>query len=414
MLALVASLGICMGSVEARASRTLNKEPDSHGKRAMADRAGASAKCTADYRNCHTFRRCCNSASKCYTKAAGVPFAQCRPKGCLGTCGWECRILHPAKQTVSGGPEYGEGAQNLTQAVAAMQQPPARPADGSAPAGRSDRLGNVIDSWYFAGLGSGVALAHLMSTTCTMATCFAKYLATQSTVTANDAQREAALRETTLHSSWGLYSYATIRHVMPQIRHDLRGAMRRNAAAYDPSLARQRYDGGDSHLVIHYRLGDFVTNSWCIAPADVAAAAAALSPTVVEIMDGGMRHLDQVDGYSAGPHRANRTRQQYALRLSSELQGELEGALRAALPSARITRTPPASIDADWFRIVHAPMLVSGAGSFAVTAAIASHGREVRTPASDNLNFPDRGVRPVETLAANWRTYSYSASAMRG
>ena len=105
---------------------------------------------------------------------------------------------------------------------------------------------------------------------------------------------------------------------------------------------------------------------------------------------------------------------QYAMRLSATLQADLEAALRAALPRAKIVRTPAASIDADWFRIAHAPLLVTGAGSFAVTAAIASHATKVRTPAADNLNFPDRATVPVEQLAPNWRTYAYNAGAMRG
>ena len=64
--------------------------------------------------------------------------------------------------------------------------------------------------------------------------------------------------------------------------------------------------------------------------------------------------------------------------------------------------------------MAQAPLLVTAAGSFAVTAAIAGYGRHVRTPASDNLNFPDRGVRAVESMAPNWRTYGYNSSAMRG
>lgn len=379
---------------------------------------GQLSSCAADYRNCYASHRCCNEASRCYTKAAGVPFAQCRPHGCTGACGWECRVLMPgvsARSLVNA--EYGEGAQNVTEAVDAMRRP-LPPSIGlpTRPAGRSERLGNVIDSWYFASLGSGVALAHLMSMTCNVPVCFGRYLATQIDATsATAAQRAAATAESLKHSSWGMYSYPTMRLLMPQLRHDLRGAMRRYAHEHDPSLINQHYEGGSRHLLVHYRLGDFVTNSWCIPPTDLAAAAAPLDPTVVEIMDGGKRHLDQVDGYSATPHRANRTRQQFALHLSVDLQGELEAALRAALPSAKIVRPAPASIDADWFRLAQAPLLLTGAGSFAVTAAIAAaHASTVRTPAADNLNFPNRARREVEQLASNWRTYAYDLAAMRG
>ena len=372
------------------------------------------AQCIADYHNCWASRRCCNPSSRCYTKTEGVRFAQCRPNGCIGTCSWECRVLVPGHSTASAVPEFGPGAQNLTQAVEAMKAVVSLPT-AMPPAGHSERLGNMIDSWYFASLGNAPALSHLVSMSCGIEPCFAKFLAAQlGRVSVGTAQAAAALAEATKHTSWGLYSYPTIRLLMPSLRHDLRWAMREYARVHDPALSRQTYEGGGSHLIVHYRLGDFVTNAWCIPPMDVAAAAAALRPSVIEIMDGGVRHLDQVDGFSASPHRANRTRQQLAVRLSVELQAELEAALRAAVPLARVTRSPAASIDADWFRIAHAPLLVTAAGSFAVTAAIAGHGQAVRTPAADNLNFPDRGERDEEELAANWRTYRYALSAMRG
>lgn len=249
-----------------------------------------------------------------------------------------------------------------------------------------------------------------------MEPCFARFLASRlGQVSASAEQASSALGEAAKHDSWGMYSYPTIRLLMPNLRHDLRAAMRQYASRFDPSLARPTYEGGASHLVLHYRLGDFVTNLWCVPPADVAAAAAALRPSIIEIMDGGVRHLDQVDGFSSASKHANRTRQQQALRLSAELQTDLEAALRAALPAVRITRSPSASIDADWFRIAHAPLLVTAAGSFAVTAAIAGYGRQLRTPAAENLNFPDRAVRPEEDIVENqWRTYFYDSSKMRG
>ena len=96
------------------------------------------------------------------------------------------------------------------------------------------------------------------------------------------------------------------------------------------------------------------------------------------------------------------------------MQQELEAALKRAAPQATLVRRTPVSIDADWFRLAHAPMLVTAAGSFAVTAAIASHARHIRTPAAENLNFPDRATRTPEAMAPNWRTYSYDRTKMQG
>jgi hypothetical protein len=374
--------------------------------------SAASSQCATDYHNCWTSRRCCSEGSRCYTKAADLRFAQCRPQGCVGTCAWECKVLdvNPTSAIV----EYGEGAQNLSQAVAALKRPLPVALAGRPP-GRSERLGNVIDSWYFGSLGAGPPLAHLISLSCGMETCFARFLATQlGAISVGAEQSRAAFREAGRHKSWGLYSYPTIGTLMPQLRHDLRAAMKAYAARHDPALVAQEYEGGRRHLVLHYRLGDFVTNGWCVPPADVARAAAALDPSVIELMDGGVRHLDQVDGYSASPHRPNRTRQRQALALSATLQRELEAALRAASPAARVVRSPTTSIDGDWFRCAHAPLLVTAAGSFAVTAAVAGHGRQIRTPASENLNFPNQGVRASEQMAPNWQTYVYDTRAMQG
>ena len=374
--------------------------------------------CSADFHNCFASRRCCNTASACYTKAAGLRFAQCRPGGgCIGTCGWECKLLRPHSTLNGNGdgpPVYGKGSQrNVTEAVEAMKAPFAPPADGSRPPGNSDRLGNIIDSWYFASLGVGPRLLSLTAMTCGIQPSFAKFLGTRlGQVSASASQAKAAFEELGRHESWGLYAYPTIRALMPQLRHDLRVAMREYGNTYDPLLNKQEYSGGPRHLVVHYRLGDFVTNSWCIPPEDLAAAAADLSPTVIELMDGGKKHLEQVDGY--GAHRANRSRLNQAMRMAVDVQTELEAALRTAVPRATIVRHVPVSIDADWFRLAHAPMLITAAGSFAVTAAIAGHGKHVRTPAADNLNFPDRKTREEEVMAPNWRTYRYDRARMRG
>lgn len=132
-------------------------------------------------------------------------------------------------------------------------------------------------------------------------------------------------------------------------------------------------------------------------------------------MDGGKKHLDQLDGWGAAPHRANRSRVAQALSMAAAVQERLDAALRAAVPSARLVRPQQQrSIDADWFRMAHAPLLVTAAGSFAVSAAIASHARHVRTPAAANLNFPNREGRREEALADNWRTYAYDLKKMEG
>ena len=304
--------------------------------------------CAAKYRNCWTSGRCCDEGFGCYTKAPGLRFAQCRPNGCVGTCAWECRRVQPPSTNFTQPAEYGAGSQNDSDAVAAMMRP-WNPINRSV--GRSERLGNLIDSWYFASLpggAQGAQLSHLVSLTCGIEPSLAKYLGTQLyRVSASAEQAAAARLEASRHDSWGLYSYPTIKILMPHLRQDLRRVLHSYAATYDPSLSQQTYEGGKRHLVIHYRLGDFTTNGWCIPVRAIVATAAALDPRIVEIMDGGQKHLDQVDGWSATAHRANRSRVSLAISTSSILQQELESSLRAELPAARIVRQASARHQSD-------------------------------------------------------------------
>ena len=60
-----------------------------------------------------------------------------------------------------------------------MRQPLPVPTDGRPPSGRSERLGNIIDSWYFASLGVGPRLLSLTAMTCGIQPSFAKFLGTR-------------------------------------------------------------------------------------------------------------------------------------------------------------------------------------------------------------------------------------------
>ena len=394
--------------------------------------------CSIKHANCWKTGNCCDPMQECYTKTAGVRYAQCRRKGCKKTCGWECRV-HRLVQI--GAPEYGPGTQTPSQAAATIMEPFAVP-PGAKPNGTSFRLGNVIDAWYSASLHwlmhnnyqnvhlpqtqspfmpSGDMLSQytvtLVGMLCGVEPSFAKYLGTQLfNITAIKPARAAkALAAANRSHGWGLYNYSVIRALMPELRYDLRHAMKRYSDAHDVSLMNQTYAGGRDHMVIHYRTGDFTTNGWCISVRDVIAAAVSLSPSVVEILDGGRKHLAQVDGFSAPIGSKTKSRIKLAQNTSNWLLQELEDGLRAALPNAIVIRQgEPVSVDDDFYRLVHAPLLVTAAGSFAITAAAASTARVVLTPSAISLNFPNQGVAPEMRLAHNWRTYTYDINGLQG
>ena len=72
------------------------------------------------------------------------------------------------------------------------------------------------------------------------------------------------------------------------------------------------------------------------------------------------------------------------------------------------------SVDRDFYRMVFAPLLVTAAGSFAITAAVASHAAEIRTPAAQNLNFPHWGAEAPSRISDTWQTYEFSLQNLSG
>ena len=136
-----------------------------------------------------------------------------------------------------------------------------------------------------------------------------------------------------------------------------------------------------------------------VAVAACASAEAALGTRfkVIELMDSGRSF--RVPEQEQSPSRS------LQLSASDQVLHALMDLLRAAHPHA-IVRFRSGSVDQDFFHMSRAPVLVTAGGSFAVCAAIASTGI-VRTPASLNINFPQRGQVDAEVVRTGWETYAY-------
>ena len=183
-------------------------------------------------------------------------------------------------------------------------------------------------------------------------------------------------------------------------------------------LASQTYEGGAAHLVIHYRLGDFIGLGQCIDVRSVAAVAAGLrpAPTIVEVLDGGKTAYwvgTQPPSAHQSPEKVQRFSKSDSVAWSRRLRQMLLDELRAMMPAARIVSPVVRSVDEDFYRMVHAPLLVTAGGSFAVAAAAAATGAQVRTPAAADMNHPHLGKRPEEQLADNWRTCAAPSARAR-
>ena len=161
-----------------------------------------------------------------------------------------------------------------------------------------------------------------------------------------------------------------------------------DAPPTSPDAERSQFDA-----VVHYRLGDFIHLGQLIHPRSVAAAAAALDPNVVEVLEGGVSHEATADD----------------VRTPESLRRLLLTELRRALPRARVLSAPPRPADVDFLRLARAPMLVTAGGSYAIAAAVASSSEHVRTPAAVDTNFPQRGAEPVRVVRPGWVTYAYDS-----
>jgi hypothetical protein len=220
-----------------------------------------------------------------------------------------------------------------------------------------------------------------------------------------NATSKAALRRQWSDTKFGgagmLSSYRSIVEALPHVRHDLRAKMSEYAERYAPALVSPSFESSTRHLVVHYRMGDFLSSHYhsalnhLISVDSLVDAVKQLAPTVIEIMDGGAHHAD---GLSLKASRA-------LVNSSQCLRGMLRRKLRHAVPLARLVQPPDGGTsDADFFRMAKAPMLLTATGSFALAAAVAASGLEVRTPAVDDLFMPKGAVEP-STLAANWQSY---------
>ena len=66
-------------------------------------------------------------------------------------------------------------------------------------------------------------------------------------------------------------------------------------------------------------------------------------------------------------------------------------------------------VDIDYFLCSYAPILITGPGSFAITAAIANQHGIIRTPSCKNTNFCEKEGKSVQKIIhKNWVTYDYT------
>ena len=109
------------------------------------------------------------------------------------------------------------------------------------------------------------------------------------------------------------------------------------------------------------------------------------SPKRIEVINGGINHLTDDD----------------LINKSNNLMDELMNKLKAKYPRADITTVENTTPDSDFYRMVKAPMLVTGLGSFGTMAAAATE--NFRLSSGKDVN--NEGYHYKGLIYENWYGY---------
>ncbi len=190
-------------------------------------------------------------------------------------------------------------------------------------------------------------------------------------------------------SRWWCYDYVNYKTVFPCFNESLRSAI----DAFEPFRSLPMPSTADA-CVVHFRVGDFLKEAMMSADDLVGAAVALLprKPDRFEILNGGSH-------FRATGDLKDR---------SDNLLHTLASNLQCAFPDASVETVQSDNADADFYRMVTAPMLLTGPGNFAICAAAANKNHRL-TPALANLNFPKLGSSSPQHVYEDWYTYPCGA-----
>lgn len=190
---------------------------------------------------------------------------------------------------------------------------------------------------------------------------------------------------------WWCYFIENVTAVYPTFNDALRDAIRAYGRCIEPS--------SPGTCVIHMRVGDYLHHAARIGIDDILHASSLLraTPERFEIVNGGKRFRASSE----------------LLATSETLLRDLCTALRGRFPEAVVELVDSDNADTDFFRMVMAPMLITGAGSFAICAAAANRNQRL-TPALRNLNFVHEGGVEPSHLYEEWSTYRCSTLPHEG
>lgn len=271
---------------------------------------------------------------------------------------------------------------------------------------QSRRLGNVIDLWYTGSYFKSEKVIDELKTIDRgiFKDSFSRYLIENIEIKHKKLDEETSkILAKAAEDGAITYYYEYINICVNDFCEKLRRAMHNYDVLNNYKLSGQKFKNGN-HCVIHYRLGDYVHYGDVLNFNDIIFEMKKLKIdfSAIEIMDGGKKHNSR-DFFNSIYNIETKK--------SEIIYNQFVDKLRENFPETEIIKSTAISVDKDFYRMVYAPILITAGGSYAITAAMASHAHIIRTPSCKTLDFPSKGT--IENLIINkkncdWKTYQYS------
>lgn len=278
---------------------------------------------------------------------------------------------------------------------------------------QSHRLGNVIDLWYVC---SKFKHPHRINSLKEKdpkninKESFSQYLMNNLKVYQNTLEEENSKKlSDSVKTTFLTYYYDKINLCINDFHTNLLQIMKEYDNLHNNILFNQKFQD-ENHCVIHFRLGDYVSLGDVINYQDIIDTMKDLKIkfSVIEIMDGGKNHKTSM--FYSWKTFKNRFSDK-ELSESEKISQKFHDSLRKSFPESKIIQSEKRTSDEDFYRMSSAPILITAGGSYAITAAIASTGRIIRTPSCKTLDFPSQGCREDLIIPKNncdWKTYQYT------
>ena len=275
---------------------------------------------------------------------------------------------------------------------------------------QSRRLGNVIDLWYSGSITKNSKILTELPTIDTVEKdSLSRYLIKNLKV--YQTLEKDNIKELYQEANNGCvtYYYKNIVKLVNNFSYNLVNILEEYDKINNNVLYEQNFED-ENHCVIHYRLGDVVTLGDVIDYKDIIKSMKELNVkfSVVEIMDGGKSH-------KSNPFHNFKSflnvLDNHEMKESEKIYQDFYQTLKKSFPESKVIQSVKRKTDEDFYRMASAPILITGGGSYAATAAIGGKARIIRTPACKTLDFPSKGCMEnleIPKNSCDWKTYQYN------